>query len=71
MKKNLGRNDRIIRFVFALIFFGFVITGLFTGAAAWAMLIVGTILLFTSLLGVCPLYTFLGVHTNSHSRQTH
>jgi len=57
MKKNMGNTDRWIR----------IVLGLAIGAAGiyfkswWGL--AGSVLLFTSLIGTCPLYLPFGIST--------
>ena len=63
MKKNINNLDRIIRitiFALALILF---ITKILTGTIAVVFLIVGTVLMFTSIINFCPIYRLLGINT--------
>jgi len=67
MTANMGSADRIIRIVIglALLIVPFV-SGLALFAnpiAFWASMIVGAVMLLTSVVGFCPLYTLLGVST--------
>ncbi len=57
MKKNMGKVDRIIRFIIGLII---IIWGI--AAGSWWGLI-GLLPLLTALVNWCPLYTLLGLST--------
>ena len=57
MKKNMGKVDRIIRFVIGLVI---IIWGI--AAGSWWGLI-GLLPLLTALVNWCPLYTLLGLST--------
>lgn len=62
MKSNVGLLDRIIRLALA----AGAIWLFFTGERPtweWAVLTVGVILGLTALVGVCPLYSILGMRT--------
>ena len=63
MKLNMGKADRLIRIILAIVlavlFFDNIITGL-VGAIGLA---VAGILLLTSTFGICPLYALLGIKT--------
>jgi len=56
MKQNESNVDRIIRAVagVVLIFLGF--SGVFSGWLAVVVGVIGAVLLFTGVLGFCPLY---------------
>lgn len=63
MKANVGLIDRIVR----LAILATAIWLFFTGARPiweWAALAVGVILGVTALIGYCPLYSVLKIHTN-------
>ena len=62
-KRNEGLTDRVLRFVVAA---GFVVAAValpLTGIVAVAAYVVAAILAVTALVGVCPLYSLLGVDT--------
>lgn len=69
MQKNEGLIDRIIRGVVgsALIIAGTVVAAGNPGAAAagwpWILIVVGLVLLITSILGFCLLYRLLRINT--------
>jgi hypothetical protein len=65
MKKNIGRTEKIIRLVFAVIFISLFLTGITKGLLGVIALVLGIIGLLTSLTGFCPLYRFFRVRTNS------
>ena len=65
MKKNVGSIDKIIRIVIAIVAGYFAYNGNFEstviGYVLWA---VAAIMLVTSLIGTCPLYSIIGMKTN-------
>ena len=63
MKKNIGRLDRTIRLVVALVFVLLVIAGVIKGTAAIVLVILAAIFVLTTLMGFCVLYVPLGVST--------
>ena len=63
MKKNVGVIDKIIRIVLAAVSSFLYFTGVITGTAGTAVLIIGAILLVTAYLRFCPIYAFLGFRT--------
>jgi hypothetical protein len=63
MKTNVGTVDRIIRILVAVVLVTLYFTKVLTGGWAIAAIIVAAILGLTSLFGVCPVYTLLGIHT--------
>lgn len=68
MKKNLGGADRIIRvllFVVVLILF---LTNQVTGTLAYVLLGATGVLLITSLINFCPIYSIFGISTNKKGK---
>jgi len=63
MKKNMGTIDKVIRIVVAAIILVLYFTHVITGTLAVILLILGGILVVTSLTGVCPLYILFGLST--------
>ena len=69
MKMNMSTLDRVIRYVAAIIFFIIYITGVAPGLLGIGLLSLGVILIATSFIGFCPLYTLIGkstLKTQSH-----
>jgi hypothetical protein len=63
MRKNSGTIDRIIRVFIAVLVFVLVLAGVLKGLAAIIPGIIAGILLFTGVLGQCPIYQLFGLHT--------
>ena len=63
MKKNVGTIDKIIRIVIAVIIVVLIVLKLVTGTFAIVLAAVGAILLVTSLISFCGLYTLFGFNT--------
>lgn len=59
-KNNMGKADRIIRVILGVLLIGNVFFAL-QHPIGW----VGVILLITGILGICPLYSLLGINTKS------
>ena len=59
----MGNTDRIIRVVIAAVIAILFINNIITGVLAYVLLVVGIVFLLTSLVGSCPLYSFLGINT--------
>lgn len=59
--KNVGSTDKVIRIILALVLFSlfFILQGNLRFIA-----LLGFVPLITALVGVCPLYTLFGIHTN-------
>ncbi len=69
MKKNMGNTDRIIRlllsFVLGILWFQNVVGG----PLGVLLVLFAGIFFFTSIAGVCPFYTLLGISTLPHKKQ--
>lgn len=63
MKKNMGKADRVIRFVLAAVLIGLYATGSISGVWGTVALVLGVVFILTSLVSFCPLYTLIGVST--------
>jgi hypothetical protein len=63
MTKNMGNADRLIRILAAIVIAILYFTGTVTGTISIVLLIVGGIFLLTSVVGLCPLYSLLGINT--------
>jgi hypothetical protein len=66
MKQNMGTIDRVIRISLALVVAILYVTGELSGLAAIILGIFAIVFLLTSLVGVCPLYTVLGIKTTKN-----
>jgi hypothetical protein len=65
MKKNMGNADRIVRILLAILFATLYFSGFVTGIVGTILIVLGGVFLFTSAIGFCPLYTFVGINTCS------
>ena len=63
MKKNMGSIDRALRIGAALVVIGLMVSGIISGTLAIVLGVVSAVFLLTSLAGICPLYSLLGVAT--------
>ncbi|MBN1634811.1 MAG: DUF2892 domain-containing protein [Ignavibacteria bacterium] len=63
MKKNIGTTDKIIRIILAVVLAILFFTGVVSGTFGIILLIIAAVLLMTSLVGYCGLYSVLGVST--------
>jgi len=63
MKTNESGIDRIIRVVVGIVLFVLYFTGTVTGGLGIALIILGSILVITGLVGFCPLYAILKIKT--------
>lgn len=56
MKANMGKVDRALRIVAALVVVALYFAGMISGTAAIVLLAIAVIFIATSFVGVCPLY---------------
>ena len=63
-KKNVGKIDRIIRVVVGIILVGNVFYALHH-PIGW----LGVILIVTGIVGICPLYSIIGINTRPLSEK--
>ena len=63
MKTNMGGIDKIIRVVIALFIGILIMADVVSGTLAIVLGIVAVILVLTSLIGFCGLYTVFGIKT--------
>ncbi len=63
MPKNMGTLDRAVRTFMAIIFLGLFKTGIISGLFGATLAILGIILLITSVISYCPLYSLFGITT--------
>ena len=69
MKKNVGYIDRIVRVLFGVIVAVLYFLHQITGTAAIVLLILGAVLVLTSLIGFCPIYYSLGLSSKKKEVQ--
>ena len=63
MKKNVGNTDKIIRLILAAILAVLYFSGTVTGTLGIVIAVAAAMLVITSLVSFCGLYTILGIHT--------
>ena len=63
MKNNLGNTDRIIRTLIALVIFFLYGYDIIDGTGGAILLGIAFILIVTSVLGTCPLYSLFGLNS--------
>lgn len=68
MKKNMGKLDRALRVIVAIVFGVLYFTGKVEGAMGMTMLALGVVFLLTSLVSFCPLYVPLGMDTTEKEK---
>lgn len=63
MTKNVGKTDKIIRIVLAVVLAALDFFDVVTGGFSWILSVVAIVLVVTAVLNFCPLYTVLGKNT--------
>jgi len=67
MKQNMGKTDRVLRTVLAVIVAVLYFSKQMTDLAAIILGILAIVFLVTSVLGFCPLYVLLGISSRKKS----
>jgi fatty acid desaturase len=65
---NVGKTDRIIRLVVAVVLAALWGFGIVQGWLGIVLLVVAGVLLLTALFGTCPLYSLLGISSNTANK---
>jgi uncharacterized membrane protein required for colicin V production len=65
MEQNVGKNDKTIRLVVAIVIAIFILIGVVQGAWAWILGVIAVYLAVTNVISYCPLYKVLKISTNS------
>ena len=63
MKKNMGKADRTVRILIAIVIAILYFTNILSGTLGLVLLILAAVFVLTSLIGFCPLYPPLGINT--------
>lgn len=63
MKANMGKLDRTVRIVIALVIAGLYFGDVLTGTVGIVLLVLAGVFVLTSLVSFCPLYAPLGINT--------
>lgn len=63
MKANMGKTDRIIRIILALVFITLYSTETVTGTPGIVLLALAAVFILTSMIKFCPLYPLVGLNT--------
>tara|TARA_R110002126_G_scaffold172565_1_gene321294 strand:+ start:453 stop:659 length:207 start_codon:yes stop_codon:yes gene_type:complete len=63
MKKNMGSTDRFIRIFIAVALLTTFYTDTVTGTLGYIMAAVAGVLILTTFVSFCPLYTLFGMNT--------
>ncbi len=63
MKKNMGKIDKVIRILLAIVMTILYFTGTVTGTIGIILLVLAVVFLATSFISFCPLYFPFGIKT--------
>ena len=69
MTRNVGKADKIIRYLISVVFIALIIAGVAEGALAVVLGIAALVLSATAAVSFCGLYTVLGITTKRQSAQ--
>lgn len=69
MKKNMGKADKIIRLLLAVIFIGLFMSKMITGTVGIILLVLAAVFIATSWISFCPLYVLFGANTCSKNEK--
>ena len=64
MKKNMGKMDKSIRVIIALVIATLFYMDVITGTLGIVLMVAAIVFVLTSLINFCPLYALLGIKTN-------
>ena len=59
----MGKTDRLIRVIIAIVVSALVVGNILTGTLAIVLLALAGVFLLTSIISFCPLYTLFGLNT--------
>ena len=62
--KNIGKTDKIVRVLIAVLFTVLFLNQLVTGVMGVILVILAGVFLLTSIVGTCPLYLPFKINTN-------
>lgn len=63
MKVNMGKTDKIVRLLIAILVAVLYWQGLIEGTLAYILIAFAIIFVLTSLINFCPLYSLFGINT--------
>lgn len=66
MKRNMSNTDRLIRVVLAAVLAYLYFGGIVSGTLGIILLVLGGVLLLTSIIAFCPLYAPFKISTYKH-----
>jgi hypothetical protein len=65
MKKNMGKTDKTVRIILAVLIAILYFTNVISGTLGLILLALAAVFVLTSLISFCPLYAPLGINTCS------
>lgn len=68
MTKNMGKADRLIRTILAVVFLGLFFCKTVSGTLGIVLLVLSIVFLLTSLVSFCPLYMPFGIKTTCEKK---
>jgi hypothetical protein len=63
MKKNVGSIDKFVRIIIAIVAFWAAYTGKVESPVSYILYALGAIMILTTVMGSCPIYSVIGVNT--------
>ena len=63
MKSNVGSTDKIIRIIIPIVVLYAAYTGMVASPWNYVLYVAAGIMVFTSVMGCCPLFSIFGVNT--------
>ncbi|WP_298223923.1 DUF2892 domain-containing protein [Flavobacterium sp.] len=66
MKKNIGKADKMLRMIVALVVAMLYFNNTINGFLASILIVLAVVFSITSLIGFCPLYLPFGINTNEN-----
>ena len=66
MKKNMGKSDRMIRIILAIILVSIDFFNVLDWSYSWVLSLFAIILVLTSLVNFCPMYKPFGIDTSEN-----
>ncbi|MBT8320480.1 MAG: DUF2892 domain-containing protein [Eudoraea sp.] len=68
MKTNMGKLDKVLRFLLAVAVALLVYYDVLQGPLAYILIVVAVVFFLTSLTGFCPLYGLLGLSSSKRKK---
>jgi len=63
MNKNIGKSDKIVRFIIAIVLVTLYFTNILTGTLGIIALVLAGIAVVTAFMNFCGLYKIVGINT--------